>query len=291
MDAVKALRDVSGSKKEPSRVQAFVTLKTLGVDTLTDQERGVRRLPIQAIQTKEALFQPRHLEYEAAKSGRHLEELKRALAVSGELDPIVVLKAGGKWWCVDGHHRLEAYVQSGNNRRTHIPVKVFIGSLEEAFAFSVHANAPDKLNLTKEDKLEAAWSMVLLGSFSARQISDASMIAERTVQNMRGALQRATKLYPSAVIENWMWKDVKQLLRGELREYNEAWKDAKAKEIAKQLARHFHGMPAQHPRLFAKALRLYDRTTALDIAQAILAEHQADAIKAEFPFPDDDQDF
>ena len=258
--------------------QVFHTLKQRGVDTLTDNERQLRRLPIQSVKTLGVVFQPRHLADDAA-SGRHLGELKRVLREQGALDPIVVLKAGGEWYCIDGHHRLEAYRQS-EGRRTHIPVKVFSGRLGEALRLSIGVNAPDKLNLTKEDKLEAAWRLVVLGEDSVAQISKASTIAERSVQRMRRGLERARALHPSQSFETWPWAKVKTLLRGRLQEGGTMWWDVKAKEWAKQLARTFCGLPSEHPQVFAQALLKYNAETAEAIAREILKVCQRTALEA-----------
>lgn len=251
----------------------FQTLRQRGVDPLTDSERKLRRLPIQEIKTLEAVFQPRQTVGDEAASGKHLGELKRVLHDRGTLDPITVLKVGGEWLCIDGHHRLEAYRQS-ESRRTHIPVKVFSGTLEEALRASIEVNAPDKLNLTKEDKLEAAWKLVVLGVDSVATISNTSTIAERSVQRMRRGLERVRALYPSQPFEAWPWAKVKELLRGQMKEGQTMWQDVKAKEWAKQLARTFCGLPSEHPRVFAQALLRYNAETAKAIAEEVLRAAQ-----------------
>lgn len=263
-----------------TRFHDFKTLKALGVDPLTDNERRLRRLPIEAVRTKESVFQPRQME-DAEASGKHLGELKRVLREHGKLDPIWVLKVGGEWYCIDGHHRLEAYQQSGNNsKRVSIPVKVFVGSLEDALRASIGVNAPDKLNLTKPDKLEAAWGLVVLGGDSVATISRATTIAERTVQNMRRGLERARGLHPSTPFEEWKWAKVKELLRGEIKEGQTMWHEVKAREWAAALARTFCGLPSEHPRVFAQALLRYNAETAKAIAEEILCATQREKVRA-----------
>ncbi|QOJ34413.1 MAG: ParB N-terminal domain-containing protein [Nitrospira sp.] len=248
---------------------AFQEFQGKKIAPLSPEEAALRRLPIHDVRTVEALFQPRQLEEGTAQSGQHLEELKRALQARSRLDPITVFKIGGEWVCIDGHHRLEAYRQAGRKRLTHIPVKIFIGSLEEALCFSIAANAPDKLNLSRADKYEAAWRLVLLGRFSASQISRTSTVSERTVHNMRNNLQRLRHEYPALKGEEWTWQNVKEVFRGVGSEYGEHWEETKAKEIANELARRFHGVPAKRPRVFAKALYQYDPLTAQAICQEL----------------------
>lgn len=258
----------------------FNALKTRGVDTLTVSERGLRRLPIEAVRTLEAVFQPRQLA-DAAASGRHLGELLRVLRDHDALDPITVMKIGGEFFCIDGHHRLEAYRQEreAGSRRSHLPVKVFSGTLEEALRASIEVNAPDKLNLTKEDKLEAAWRLVVLGQDSVAQISHTSTIAERTVQRMRRSLEQARTLHPSQPFETWTWGKVKDLLRGELNEEQTEWQGVRAREWAKQLARTFKGLPSEHPRVFAQALLRYNAETAKVIAEEIRQTTQQEKVR------------
>lgn len=255
---------------------AYTTLQGKGVDVLTDAERELRRLPIAEIQTVEALFQPRQLEGETSKSGAHLGELVRVLKVRGALAPIVVLKAGGGWWCVDGHHRLDAYKmkaaeQRGRGKRcTSIPVKVLsVDTLADAFDVAVEENSHDKLNMSKDEKLESAWQRVVLGTASASRISEVTTISERTVCTMRRALGRATTLHSGVPFHSWTWAKVKQLLRGELKERAGMWDEAKAGEWSRLLAKTFCGFPAQHPRVFAKALLKYDAVMARVLAEEL----------------------
>lgn len=253
---------------------AYTTLQNKGVDTLTTGERDLRRLPFAEIQTMEEVFQPRQFEEETSKSGAHLAELRRILRARGSLDPIAVLKAGGVWWCVDGHHRLDAYrieaaEHRGRGKRlTHIPIRVLSGSLADAFDVSVEENAQDKLPMSKADKLEAAWQRVFLGAASASRISEVTTISERTIVNMRRSLERARQQHTAVPFETWPWLKVKLLLRGELKEGADMWGEAKSAEWSRLLAKTFCGFPAQHPRVFAQALLKYDA----GMAQALATE-------------------
>ena len=261
------MEETGGCMRANDWHHVFQTLKQRGVDPLTDSERKLRRLPIQEIKTLETVFQPRQMDGATAESGKHLGELKRALQAKGELDAITVLRVGGEWLCLDGHHRLEAYRQAGG-RRTHIPVRVFSRGLEDAFRLTIESNAPDKLNLTPDDKREAAWRMLLLG-FSFRQINQATTISKGTIHNMDKARHQVQAGWPSVVMEEWTWRDVKDLLNKGAGERNDMWKEAKAKEWARQLARTFSGLPSQHPRIFAQALLAYDAETAKAIAEEV----------------------
>jgi ParB-like chromosome segregation protein Spo0J len=219
------------------------------------------------------------MEAQLVESGKHLKELRRALCAKGALDAITVFKIGGEWFCIDGHHRLEAYRQAGG-RRTHIPVRVFQGSLAEAFSYSIAANAPDKLNLSRDDKYESAWRMVLLGVYTVRQINASTTVSNGTIQNMTEAAKTVGQQWPLSPVEDFSWSQVKHLLRSGMPKENTMWQEAKVKEWAKKLARSFNGVPNKHPKLFAQALLLYDRGTAQSIAYEI--QRQTESEQSDF---------
>lgn len=252
--------------------EAFQQLKAqwAGCGVLSSAEKHTRRLPINSVQTLESVFQPRLLDDSLGDSGKHIGELVRTLDAQGALEPIAVIKLReDKWLCIDGHHRLTAY-QQAKGRRTHIPVRVFQGSLEEAYQYSVRANVPNKLNLTHDDKLEAAWRMLLMGVYSFGAINQTTTISKGTVHNMQRTLEQAKARWPASAFETWTWKKVKELFRrGVNQPQREGWEAVKTKELAKQLAKAFNGVPNQHPRLFAGALLLYDRQTAVAVANEI----------------------
>lgn len=271
--------------KQTTWYAAYNMLQGKGLDVLTTAERELHRLPIIDIQTMEALFQPRQLDDETSKSGAHIGELVRVLKAGGGLPPIAVLKAGRVWWCVDGHHRLEAYrmkaaEHTGRGKRlTYIPVRVLRGSLADAFDVAVEENSQDKLNMNKDEKLEAAWQRVVLGAASASRISEVTTISERTVCTMRRALERAKTLHSLVSFETWTWAKVKFMLRNvEPREGAHLWDEAKAGEWSRLLAKTFCGFPAQHPRVFAQALLKYDAEMAKVLAgelAGLVAQQQA----------------
>jgi hypothetical protein len=95
---------------------------------------------------------------------------------------------GSEWFCIDGHHRLEAYRQIGTNRP--VPVEVFQGRLSQAVEKASKRNSKDKLPMSSTDKMEAAWRLDVLGEFSKREVmeatgaSDGSKLGERSSGNI-----------------------------------------------------------------------------------------------------------
>lgn len=257
-----------------SRADTFRSFEqTYGaLDTLTEKEQKTRSLRHDQVSVLTALFQPRQLK-EEAPSAQHLAELKRALRANGKLDPITVMKAGGTWWCIDGHHRLEAY-QQAEGKRTTIPVHVFTGTLADALRVSIAANAPDKLNLTQEDKLEAAWVMAVLGLYSVAEISTTTTVGERTVQRMRRAMEQLRKLHPKLDCGVLKWWQVKMRLRGEDHAEQDGWEEAQVIAWAKKLVKTFGSEIAKHPERFYKAVRRYNALAAKKVSECgVRVEH------------------
>src|SRR5262249_27736204 len=64
----------------------------------------------QDVETRPELFQPRTFGLSLKQvDENNVHKLMRLIGTLGELDPIVVVKLGQRWVCVDGHHRVEAY--------------------------------------------------------------------------------------------------------------------------------------------------------------------------------------
>jgi hypothetical protein len=158
------------------------------------QERHPVRLPINAIKLMPSVFQMRDLGDQPGKYGekltsdeRHVRELFQALRNKPErqrtLDPIVVVAMGSEWFCIDGHHRLEAYRQIGTNRP--VPVEVFQGRLSQAVEKASKRNSKDKLPMSSTDKMEAAWRLDVLGEFSKREVMEATGASDGSLGSIR----------------------------------------------------------------------------------------------------------
>lgn len=134
-----------------------------------------------------AIFQPRDRDRMYAADRRHITALAEAIgknpAKPHYLDRITVWWGGDRWYVIDGHHRLDAYAARGI--REAIPCRVFAGTLDQAMAHAGNANSKDRLPMSKADKLNYAWRLVLLTRLSKPLIAQAASVAPRTVANMR----------------------------------------------------------------------------------------------------------
>jgi hypothetical protein len=292
--------------KTTSWHEKYRELEKVGVDKLTAEEKGLRRLPIDKVTTIEVLFQPRLLEggeegagLEASRSGKHLGVLQRSLQNQERLSPITVVKIGGQWVCCDGYHRLMAYRmeakrldsmngvvadptydEKGQLKRvrarayktlTHIPVTVFGGTFEEAYHLSVSANAQDKLNMSEPEKMEACWRRVILG-LDVKVIQVGTTMSRRTIFNMKKLLAEANEHHPKVDFATWTYARVKELSKNwvSLGDHDDHWMEKKAQEWSRAIAKTFKGLPTQHPAIFARALVLYNREMAGDVADQII---------------------
>jgi|SRR5215813_4042698 len=126
-------------------------------------------------------------------SADHIGVLARALkATDAPLKPILVFRAGDRFFAVDGHHRLAAY--DAAEWKGPIPVEVFAGSLSEARRAALDRNTKDQLTMTVAEKREIAWQLEKENPpenhpahLSIRDIINhlPGAVSEGTVKNMR----------------------------------------------------------------------------------------------------------
>src|SRR5262245_51497831 len=86
---------------------------------------GMVSIKPKQIQMRPELFQPRNFAY--GTRNIEVDQVKtyaRRINAIGELDPPTIIKLGNTWFCVDGHHRIEAYkrAEAGWGNR---PIKCF----------------------------------------------------------------------------------------------------------------------------------------------------------------------
>ena len=220
-------------------------------------------LPISKVVLQSPLFQPRGI-FE-----RHVGELRRAIRVSGLLEPLTVIWVGGDAVLVDGHHRYEAYQRERITKP--IPVRAFKGSLREAVLESGQANSKAKLSMTSTERQDYAWRLVLLGSYSKRQTRLAAGISEAQVAIMR----RAAKALGDEAAECNSWTVAR--LRAQDREFTpmteeeqEEALEAQANAWADRMARTFGTKLADNPGLAARTFDVYFGRRLPELAQELM---------------------
>ena len=246
-----------------------------------DGEREPKELPnvlaLDEVVICEGVFQHRYNNFSASEA--HIRELRRAIRASeGQpFDPITVFWVGDAWCCIDGHHRLRAYREEGY--RGAIPVQVFSGSVEQAFARASEGNSKDKLAMTQQEKLNAGWRLVVGTTLSKSKISQASGVSERTIANMRDAMRKIKEGNPDQPLDELTWKDAQRVAKGleplEI-EFDEGWQEARAQQMAMTLHKTFGDQPRNQPEIFLRAIEIYSSSLARDMAEQLGRRYQED---------------
>ena len=211
------------------------------------------RLPLVAIRQIPEVFQPRGNNV----CERHVSELRKIIAASGDVDPITVMQVGTDAVLIDGHHRLAAYAQV--NRATTVPVKYFEGTLEEAILEAGRANSKAKLPMSTQERQNYAWRLVLMDNHSKAEIASASGASKSQVANMRTVMK---KLGAEAFGHPSWWRAREAAKgRGETHQMSEQeieiWKDEMASRYADRLTKEFSSKLSSNTEIAARALSIY----------------------------------
>jgi hypothetical protein len=142
-------------------------------------------LPAEEIKVRPVLFQPREFSFGIKDvDSEHVARLDREIRIRGELDPILVVRLGDEWVCVDGHHRLAAYKKNSWSEK--LKCERFTGaSVREAVDEGLRRNSRRQLTLENTDRQEAAWRHVVCHFGSKRDIARNCGVSESQVANMR----------------------------------------------------------------------------------------------------------
>jgi ParB-like nuclease domain len=164
------------------------------------------RVEISELVVAEKVFQWRGEHSDLHAEERHMRELMRVLQLGRDLEPIDVIQLADQLYLIEGHHRLAAYAALG--KRT-VPVKPFKGSLEVAWLTSLDANIRDKLPLTRQDKHEAAFTLVKHRvrqglDMTWAEIAQRAGVSERMVYKMRRMLADALTQGHEEIL-GWSW--------------------------------------------------------------------------------------
>lgn len=248
-----------------NRLEARQELERLIAEGLPRPDELPRALHLSAIRTAPELFQfrtPTDVE-----SRQHTHEMSRSVNDGKALDAILVWWGGQGWYCIDGHHRLEAYEMGNWDESIPVPVSTYKGSPVQAMLRALRSNAPGKLVMSKQQKVQAAWELVTTTTAqeaSADAIARASTISERYVFAMRKAKKTLLERDPLRDITAMPWPKARAEAAGDDVTLEEIDWDARTFEEAKKVAdtlRQFHGdrISADRPEVIAMALEICDR--------------------------------
>lgn len=253
-----------------------------GPETYADLEQALKakpagskpppkRLLLEDIRVADKVFQWRVGRENVAEKERHTLELARALRDTGEpLEPILVFSVNGKFYAVDGPHRLAAYRTV--NWSKPIPVKVYDGSLHDAHLEALKRNSKDKLPITRQEKSEAAWKLVKLDRLKAHEVQELTTIGERTIWTMRRTWRELQQAEPESAAD-LSWTQALMWRRGQEPERPEDdWKQQEAKKIVDALLKAGIGQGLmKNPDITAQALAMLHQ----DLPGALIREWSA----------------
>lgn len=235
------------------------------------------------------LFQPRKFSeglYEVDAS--YVKDLARRIASKGELDPITVVKNGGRWICIDGHHRVAAY--KAQKWPGKIKAEWFAGSVREAMDYSVERNEVAKLPVQDKDKREEAWRRTVLGWGSKKEVTRLTGASDGTVAKMRriwNEYQKQTekgrmlKQHLGGDIAECMWAPVQQAWDGfKPGDFNI---EEAAGVLSRTISKRLTTLLKDNVEVTALALWLYDREMCGPLASALrrVVQDKTNAERAE----------
>jgi ParB-like nuclease domain len=211
-----------------------------------------------------------------------VKKLAGEIETAGELDPILVIRLGDAWVCVDGHHRVRAYQQV--EREGTIKCEWFGGSVREAVDEGMRRNRTIKLEVHRADRQEQAWKRTLLRWGSKNEVVRLCGVSEGVVAEMR----RVRDLASASTEEGEAFR---QRLDGPITEKSWSlarltYKEAKPAEIdieqragvlARRMNSRLEGKLSEDPEVTARALAIYDPELPTPLTIALLKTPPAEA--------------
>jgi hypothetical protein len=184
-----------------------------------------KELPISEIYVDRETFQWRVSKFNKVESPEHLRTLIRVLKSTREpLEPLLVYPINGRFFVIDGHHRLDAYRKA--RWKGSIPVEVFEGTLDEARLAALAGNIKDKLRLSGPEKKEAAWRLVTEDKLSKAQIVKLGAASDGTISTMRKVRKKLIEEGKDPT--SFTWVDARQASLDVMVSDPKDWKEKKA---------------------------------------------------------------
>ncbi|PIB25695.1 hypothetical protein BFP76_00760 [Amylibacter kogurei] len=255
--------------------------------------RKPRKLPLSELAIEYQVFQQRELAGRdlAGTVTYHVDNLLRNLRAETDcrLDPIIIWFTGRRWTILDGHHRYAAYLRYiGEEGETadnfYVPVKVFMGTFEDAFDLSLSANKKISEPLTASERSNAAWRRVCLDALednswqiSKKELAKRVTVSEAQVAKMRSAylkISNANILFNSKPID-LTWTEALEFANGGrvVRDFTPDEQEIKAIDIAKRMGATFGKSLVSDPETFLLGLDRYSSQLHNQIIERILNDH------------------
>jgi hypothetical protein len=164
------------------------------IEKLLAKAKGAPAPPVTQLRRQDielcaqGVFQWRDYKIDQRDKAQHIAGLMHALSITGKpLDALLVFPAGGRYFLIEGHHRLAAYDAVDWNDS--IPVGTFVGTLDDACMAALDGNRKNKLPIARAEKWNAAWWLVQEGNLSKQAITDRGLVSRTMVRDMRQKLR------------------------------------------------------------------------------------------------------
>ena len=220
-------------------------------------------LPLESVELIPEVFQ--HREDFQWASEDHISTLTKSMknstkaATKRPLEPLTVFWIGDGWVLIDGHHRYKAYKLIEYVEP--VPVTVFFGTLDQAIGQALKGNSKDKLAMSKSEKTNAAWRLVISTSLSLNQLVEVSTISKPTIALMRKVMRHLREADPDVALDKLTWRDALRKFQGKEDEEfvpDPEWRDKRTSAVAQTLSDTFGGEFKRKPEVFWEAVRKYD---------------------------------
>lgn len=225
---------------------------------LTDEEMNRENEPLGRIKVAPNAFQFRNRADWSGAKERHIRKLFQTFErKEGLFDPLLLYAVDGCRLILDGHCRLQAYLRIGLEATTPIPVRYFKGNFSDALTRPASLNSKEKLPLTQEERLEAAWKLVLFDegreNYSLREIQRVTGASKSTAGNMRKVLKEHEG--SGSDPRDRTWTEVKRNRR-EKQDTDPEWKENRAKAWAQRICSQLGDKPNDTPQCLFDALEM-----------------------------------
>lgn len=253
-------------------------------------------LSLEQLRTVESVFQPRGLSYREGEHEAHVDVLAKAIGKPDKpryLEAITVWWGGTAWYILDGHHRRLAYERA--TVVSNIPVRVFKGSLDDALKESVSLNSKNKMPMSLQDKMNAAWKLTAQTETPKSKVALACSIAESSVANMRRTKSALAAL--GTTTEQMLemnWAEAQRVAKGEEKPQidHDAETERRARGYVKSIAKALKDRPHKDPEGFAMALLMLDERLPVRLLETeAWADVRSSYLLDQEEFGEDDPDY
>lgn len=216
-------------------------------------------LKLNRVRVAAQVFQWRVLGPHLIPSDDHILDMARVVHETEQpLTPILVLPLGDWFYVVDGHHRVAAYLTA--KWKAGVPAQIFKGTLEDAWREALRRNARNKLDMTKKEKLNAAWRLVKTEDArdSKAVIMRLTGVSKGTVDNMRRIWRMLKEKgeKPLSELLTLTWGHAQYVVNGHPEQAElEDWLESEANKLVDAIVRaKLGGRMTQRPDVTALAL-------------------------------------